>query len=123
MSVKRSFVEEVKHRQAEREHRVSLTQGQRYVVRELRVLFGLADEDSDQRGQINVLDKAFRGPITTAVNRELNALRRNGVRGKELFKHLIRIYHQHRMRDWEDRGEAEALEAEIPRIICSEALI
>ena len=46
MRVKRMFAEEVKHRQAEREHTLSLTHGQRYVLRELRVLFGAAsDED------------------------------------------------------------------------------
>ncbi|MGH9428852.1 MAG: helicase-related protein, partial [Terriglobia bacterium] len=38
MRVKRQFTEEVKHRETEREHTVSLTHGQRYVLRELRVL-------------------------------------------------------------------------------------
>jgi hypothetical protein len=61
MRIKRQFVEEVKARQAEREHTLSLTQGQRYVLRELRVLFG-ATEDEDEKGQLNILEKAFRGP-------------------------------------------------------------
>ena len=87
MQVKRQFVEEVKHRQAEREHTLSLTQGQRYVLRELRVLFG-ATSDEDEKAQINILEKAFRGPMTTALNRELNLVRCNGVTGPELQKTL-----------------------------------
>lgn len=59
MRVMRQFTEEVKHRQAEREHTLSLTHGQRYVLRELRVLFGAAT-DEDVKGQINILEKAFR---------------------------------------------------------------
>jgi len=51
----RHFAEEVKHRQAEREHTLSLTHGQRYVLRELRVLFGV-EADEDVKGQINILE-------------------------------------------------------------------
>jgi hypothetical protein len=78
MRVKRQFTEEVKHRQTEREHTLLLTHGQRYTLREMRVFFeAIADEDI--KAQINILEKAFRGTITTAINRELNLLRRNGL--------------------------------------------
>ncbi len=79
MRVKRQFVAEVQQLEAEREHTVSLTQGQRYVLRELRVLFGALDDDV--KAQINILEKAFREPVTIAVNRELNRIRRNGITG------------------------------------------
>jgi hypothetical protein len=95
--VKRQFVEEVKHRQAEREHTFSLRRGQRYLLRELRVLFGATD-DEDEKAQINILERAFRGPITSALDRELNLLRRNGVTGRELLKTLGQLYHQHNAR-------------------------
>ena len=121
MRVMRQFTEEVKHRQAEREHTLSLTHGQRYVLRELRVLFATADEDA--KSQINILEKAFRGPITTAINRELNLLRRNSVMGEELLKNLARLYHQHNMRDWMDRRGLHLEEMPTPRIVCSEALV
>jgi hypothetical protein len=52
MKVKRIFDEEVKQRQSERQHTLSLTLGQRYVMRELSVLFR-ASEDEDQKGQIS----------------------------------------------------------------------
>ena len=122
MRVMRQFTEEVKHRQAEREHTISLTHGQRYVLRELRVLFGAA-ADEDAKGQINILEKAFRGPITTAINRELNLLRRNSVIGQDLLKNLARLFHQHNMRDWMDRRGLQFEEMPTPRIVCSEALV
>ena len=105
---------------AEREHTISLTQGQRYVLREMRVLFGSADED--MKAQINILEKAFRGPMTTAITRELNRIRRNGITSENLLSSLAAIYHQHNMRDWLDRRSLQLEDQPIPRIICSEGL-
>lgn len=122
MRVKRKFTEEVKHRQSERKHTLSLTLGQRYVLRELRLIFGAA-EGEDAKGQINILEKAFRGPITTAINRELNLLRRNGVAGENLMKSLVNIYHQHNMREWLDRRSLQHEDHQIPMIVCSEGLV
>ena len=122
MRVKRQFVEEVKHRQAEKEHTLSLTHGQRYVIREVRVLFGLKD-DEDTRSQINILEKAFRGPVTNAINRELNLLRKNGVTGEALLKSLARIYHQHNLKELSDRIRLQLEEQPIPKIVCSEGLV
>jgi superfamily II DNA/RNA helicase len=122
MRVKRQFTEEVKHRQTEREHTLSLTHGQRYTLREMRVLFE-AITDEDLKAQINILEKAFRGTITTAINRELNFLRRNGVTGQELLKNLTRIYHQHSMREFLDRRGLQLEDHPIPRIVCSEELV
>ncbi|MHB8522399.1 MAG: helicase-related protein [Limisphaerales bacterium] len=122
MRVLRQFAEEVKHRQAEREHTLSLSHGQNYVLRELRVLFA-ATTDDDQKAKINVLEKAFRGPITRAVNREVVLLRRNGVSGEPLLQALARIYDQHNLRDWVDRRSLHATSRPVPKIICSEALV
>lgn len=122
MRVKCQFAEEIKHRQAERQHTLSLTHGQRYVLRELRVFFGIT-ADEDIKAQINILERAFRGPVTAAINRELNLLRRNGVTGHELLKNLGQIYHQHNMRDWVDRRSLQFEERPIPKIVCSEALV
>jgi len=122
MRVKRQFTEEVKHREAEREHTVSLTHGQRYVLRELRILFGRT-EDEDMKAQINVLERAFRAAnLTSAVKKELNFIRRNNMVGENLMKALVRLYQQHNIRDWVDRQRIEQ-EKPVPRIICSEALM
>jgi superfamily II DNA/RNA helicase/SAM-dependent methyltransferase/nicotinamide mononucleotide adenylyltransferase len=122
MWVKRRFIEEVKHRQAEREHTLSLTHSQRYILRELRDLFRLTN-DEDEKAQINLLEKAFRGPITVAISRELNLLRKNSVKGRDLLKALGQIYFQHHMRDWIETRTRQLADEELPRIICSEALL
>jgi hypothetical protein len=85
-------------------------------------LFG-ATTAEDQKGMINLLEKAFRGPITRAVNREVVLLRRNGVTGEQLLKALARIYDQHNLRDWVDRRSLHAAGRPVPRIVCSEALV
>lgn len=122
MRVKRAFAEEVKHREAEREHTLSLTHGQRYVLRELRVIFG-ATSDEDEKARINILEKSFRGPITTAVNQELNRIRRNAVTGQSLLKALSELYFRHNMREWADRRGGQAADRPVPKVVCSEALL
>src|SRR5206468_12824132 len=122
MRVQRQFAEEVKHRQAERTHTLSLSHGQNYVLRELRLLFA-ASADEDQKAMINVLEKSFRGPITRAVNREVVLLRRNGASGESLVKALARIYEQHNLRDWVDRRSLHVTSRPVPKIVCSEALV
>ena len=122
MRVKRIFSEEVKHRQAERQHTLSLSQGQRYVLREIRVLFGATD-DEDEKARINLLERAFRGPVTRAVSRESNRLRRNGVTGQDLLKTLGELYLQHNMREWLDRRSLQIEDKPVPKVVCSEALI
>jgi superfamily II DNA or RNA helicase len=116
MRVKQLFAEEAKHRQADRDHSISLTQGQRYVLRELKIIFD-ETEDEDVKGQINLLEKTFRMRVTTAINKELNLLRRNGVTGDDLLKSLRDIYLQHNMRDWLDNRNGRDERANVPRII------
>jgi hypothetical protein len=101
-------------------HTLSLTQGQRYVLRELRILFGVTS-DEDQKAQINLLEKALRGPITDAV--KLNRIRRNGITGSPLLRTLGELYLQHRMRDGIDRPTFRLEDQPIPKVICSEALL
>lgn len=101
---------------------MSLTHGQRYVLRELRSLFGVT-QDEEIRGHITVLEKAFRGSLTPALKRELNLIRRNGVMGPVLLKSLKTLYDQHQMRHWSDRVGFTGTEIEIPHIVCSEAFV
>jgi len=122
MRVKRAFVEEVRHREVERQHTASLGLAQRYVLRELRVMFEAA-RDEDEKGQMRILEQAYSGPITAAVNRELNLLRRNGVTGVDLLRALGRIYQQHDLRRAAERAAAGLAETPVPRIVCSEGLV
>jgi superfamily II DNA or RNA helicase len=122
MRVKKLFAEEVRCRESERQFSASLTHGQRYVVREMRILFNNT-EDADIKAQINILEAAFRKSLTRVLKKELNRLRINGVSGQALLKNLSELYHQHNMRDWLDKRNLEAEERPMPIIICSENLV
>jgi len=121
MRAKQRFDDEVRQRTAQREYVTSLTRGQRYVLRELRTLFN-ATKDDDLRGDMALLEEAFRGTLTTAVRKELNLLRRNGVTGEVLLEELKRIYFQHNLKDVPTRTQL-AVKEDIPRVVCSEALV
>jgi len=121
MQVKRQFSEEVKQRRAERDYSPSLTQGQRYILRELRILFNATTEE-DIKGQVNVLEPAFRGTLTRALTQELNRIRRNGIMGQALVKVLADLYYQHNMRDYVDRRSPQREEQTFPIVVCSEGL-
>lgn len=121
MAVKRRFVEEVKHREAEREFSMSLTQAQRYVLRELRLLFNATDSE-EAREQANVLERSFRAPLTAALKKELNTIRRNALTGEALLRRLADLYHQHHLREWTERRGWETEEI-VPRIVCSLGLV
>jgi hypothetical protein len=126
MKVLKSFSDEVKHRKAQQQHGLSLTVGQTYVLRELRVFYSrLADEDTDLKGQVVKLEEAFRRPATAAIRRQLNILRRNGVVGNPLVRALTDLYHDHGLHEQvdADRIRHEQESEEFPRIICSEAFV
>ncbi|MCU0858658.1 MAG: hypothetical protein MUC65_09685, partial [Pontiellaceae bacterium] len=122
MAIQRRFAEEVRHREAERTYAANLTHGQLYVLRELRMLFEVT-ENEETKQNVNVLEKAFRGTLTGAVKKELNQLRRNSVTGDGLLKSLIRIYDQHNLKDASTRRSFDAEDRPVSRIICSEAFV
>lgn len=121
MTAKRRFELEAKQRESQREHTTSLTQGQRYVIRELRAAFNVAEDDELKR-DISTLEDAYRGAVTVAVRKELNLLRRNGVTGNGLIHELKRIYYQHNLKDVGSRLRRSDDET-VTRIVCSEALL
>jgi hypothetical protein len=124
MDVKGRFDREVQARQAEREHTLSLTRAQRYVLRELRVLYDTAADD-DLRNQIAVLEAAFRRPNPRpAVRSELNRIRREKIAGMPLVEALSQAYHLYGLEITQPRvGSAGEDNDELPRIVCSEALL
>lgn len=119
--VHRLFSEEVKRREAERRHTVSLGLGQRYVIRELKELYGDTSDD-DKRARINILERAFRSSLPAAVTRDLNRLRRNHVSGDQLYASLVDLYNHHGLRDRVRSGPGADTPAIVPKLICSEAL-
>jgi hypothetical protein len=126
MKILKAFENEVKHRQAQLKHGLSLTTSQVYVLRELRAIFSrLADEETDLKAQVVKLEEAFKKRVTAAIRRQLNTLRRNGVTGSPLVRSLADIYHDHGLHEqvYEDRRLHEQEAEGLPRIICSEAFV
>ena len=95
-----TFSDEVRHRRAQQQHSLSLSVGQNYVLRELRIYYSSLDgeEFNDLRSQIS-LETSFKNPITAAIKKQLNVIRRNGVIGREMVNMLSEIYHEHGMKD------------------------
>jgi hypothetical protein len=91
-------------------------------LRELGLLFKTT-QDEEIRKQVNLLEQAFRQPITTVLKRELNLIKRRSLTGETLFSELKKLYTQHEMRDWLDRRRLQGEEQPIPIIICSQALV
>lgn len=121
MHVKEQFEREVRERRAERENRRSRNRGQRYVRRELQVLFA-GTEDATVRERINALERPFGGSLVSAVERRLNQLQRQSVKGDELLRKLEELYSRYRMYETSSRPETIRGEDDTPRVICSEAL-
>jgi len=124
MGVKEQFDREVEARRAERRHTLSLTHGQRYVLRELRMLYDGA-ENEDLRAQTATLEAAFRRPNPRpAVRSELNRLRREGVTAMALLHALTQVYHVYGLDKAQPReGTPKVSDGDLPRIVCSEALV
>lgn len=123
-SVRRSFEREVSARQAEQRHTLTLTKAQRYVLAELRVWYGEAEESL--RPQIARLDAIFQQALTRPVVREaLNRLRREQFTGRALMEALLQLVHLHGLdeaashRPQTSEGENDAL----PIVVCSEGWV
>lgn len=126
MNVLKVFSDEVKHRRSQQQHGLSLSASQSYVLREMRAFYSnLDDKEVDLKGQITRLEETFKQPVTAAIRRQLNTLRRNGVSGNPLIKALSDIYRDHGLHEQEyaDRRLHEQESEEIPHIVCSEALV
>ncbi len=122
MATRQKFAAAVQARRAEQRHAVSLTLGQRYVLRELRALFSQVD-DEDLRAQITLFEGAFRAPISEAVRAELNTLRRAEVGGQDLLAVLERLYIRHNLREAAARHTARVESDDLPLIVCSEGML
>lgn len=122
MAIKKKFARDAKRRLTQQTRQMKLTLAQKYVLRELSLLRMTTDDD-DLKGQIDLLVEAFTDTPTQAVQRQINFLRRNGMIERPLLAALTRIYHEHRLRDRSERQRVDEERADIPRIVCSEALL
>jgi hypothetical protein len=116
----RQFAEDAEQRRAGQSHIQSLTHSQRYVLRELREIYG-GTEDPAVHGRVEQLEQVYRQPLPQAVNRELNRIRRDGVAGEPLLRALTVIYHAHGLRDRQRSAPGDTATDDLPRLVCSQA--
>lgn len=122
MKVKKLFEEEVKMREAEKEHTIRLRQAQRYIIRELRFQFSKTD-DEEEKEKINLLEKTFRCNLYPSVMKEINLIRRLSITGEDLIKRLSDIYFQYNLKSLLDAQIKDEKQQIVPRFICSESLV
>lgn len=109
----------------ERRAQSDLPRAQKYVVRELRSLYGEIQPD-ERRERIERLEETFRLETNTVVRRELNRIHRAQLTGDDLISALEQLYTKYRL--GEERRETEErrrrAEADLtPRVVCSEAAL
>ncbi|MBC8076656.1 MAG: helicase, partial [Chloroflexales bacterium] len=120
-AAKSAFAREAWQRQVEQEQTESLSAAQRVVLRELRTAFAQTT-DVDMRAQISVLEAAFRGPLSRAVQSELQALRRANLADMPLVEELSHLYTRYGL-DQQRQPAARDDAPAAPVIVCSAALV
>lgn len=123
MRVKRIFEEEVRDRRAELAAGGALSPAQEYVRRELTILYDNSLHDEVKKRAV-VMDRAFSISLVETLQRELRSLRTGKATGEDLLISLEGIYSRYGLHDrLRNQGRKDVEEIEIPRVICSEALI
>ena len=117
-----SFKHKVQARRAERDHTLSLTPAQRYVLRELRLVYGNVEDAALQR-QITLLEAGFRQPNPRpAVQKELKRIRDEGVTEMALVDALSHVYSAYGLDAASPSPTAAQARDETPaQVVCSEA--
>lgn len=113
------FSREVWQRHVEQEHTTSLTSAQRWIIRELRILFEQTTEE-DLKAQISVLEAAFRRQPPKALQSELNAIKRSDIHGEALVRELSELYSRYALD--QQRPQSLSSNDQVPSVICSEML-
>lgn len=118
--VKDFFAREAEQRRIEQQHTVSLTNAQRYILRELRTQFALTS-DEDLKAQISLLEQTFRRPLTRTLGAEINAIKRAEIIGPVLVQELAQLFTRYNLGQQRSQTKREE-EAAWPFIVCSEVL-
>ena len=121
------FKPEVLHRKSQQKFSTGHTVAQKYALKELRLCYAiLNEEDGELKKQVAKLEVAFNRPLTAAIRKRLNVIRRNGVTGKNLLPLLTDLFIEYEMENhsaFELKFKKEQETDELPRIICSEAIL
>ncbi|MBI3980018.1 MAG: hypothetical protein HY331_17735 [Chloroflexi bacterium] len=102
---------------------VSDTRLRRYLSRHLRALREQSVEDPDELQRIGIFQQIFLGHLPTTILAELEEVRRMELTGPSLARRLEALRERHRLNPPDaEQNQAGPAEAEVIRIICSDAL-
>jgi hypothetical protein len=119
--VKGQFIKEVVERYLEQKHTISLTESQRYLIKELRQIFAETDNE-DLKTQVELFENVYKKVNRIAVLEELNRIRRNKMSGMALIKKLSEIFTRHSLYEVLHLQNRIVEKPPIPKVICSEQL-
>lgn len=119
--VKNQFIKEVVERYLEQKHTISLTESQRYLIKELQQIYKDTDSD-DLKSQIELFENVFKKVKRIAVIEELNKIRRNNMTGMALIKKLSEIFTRHNLYEVLHIQNRLIDKPPVPKVICSEMI-
>ena len=122
VNVGKQFSREVASRRAEAVQKPSLPRSQKYVLSQLRIIYGLTGEEEIHR-RVELLERAFSQRLPRIVTNQFDQLRAQNPNDDALLMALYEIYERHNLHlpkshDGEVRGDEET-----PIVVCSEALL
>jgi hypothetical protein len=115
------FAHEAAQRRIEQQHTVSLTNAQRYILRELRAQYALTS-DEDLKAQVNLLEQTFRRSLTRTLASEINDIKRAALTGLLLVQELSRLFTRYHLDQQRSQTQRED-EVAWPYIVCSEMFV
>jgi superfamily II DNA/RNA helicase len=119
--VKKQFIDEVVNRYLEQKHTVSLTTAQKYLLKELQVLYNSA-KDEDLKAQIEAFQTVFQRVNRIAIHSELNKIKNNKMTGMPLLKKLSEMFSRHNLFEVLHATSHVDEKPPVPKVICSEIL-
>ncbi|MCG2716983.1 MAG: hypothetical protein L6422_12075, partial [Candidatus Marinimicrobia bacterium] len=119
--IKKQFIKEVVERYLEQKHIISLTESQRYLIKELKQIYADTDNE-DLKSQIELFERVYKKVNRIAILEELNRIRRNKMSGIALIKKLSEIFTRHSLYEVLHLQSRMVEKPPIPKVICSEKM-
>lgn len=119
--IKKQFIKEVVERYLEQKHTISLTESQRYLIRELQHVYNETDNE-DLKSQVELFENIFKKVKRIAVIEELNRIRRNKMSGMALIKKLSEVFTRHSLYEVLHLQNRMVEKPPVPKVICSEKM-
>jgi len=115
------FKEDAKIRLASLDHTAALHHAQKYVIRELNVLYR-ETQDADLKSRIELLERFARQDPSVPLLKEFLYLKKNALTGEALVQRLTDLYFKY-PHERTERTDEQGRRLVAERIICTEALM